>query len=530
MSKPWIHHMNSSATSLSRFGLDRAIATVQSIAPLTSDHQRKDIPPIPKDMRQNNRKRPSSEQSLGGYEPNGKDFFYSHQNSSNEKMERPTMGSKSHSLPETICPSVSRYTHTFNTQPGGKNSERVLPPPPPPPMSKSAQKILQLTGFDTSGNSHMNVSLSPPPPLMSKSAQKILQLTGFDPSFDQESRSHYSVSPESSDADSSGSLYSQFDGEGQEYAQPRRLWAGPSTVIQGETSAAYVQSSFYSASERSAEISDASVAAAAALPASVTSLRFRDRPVKHDQRSVDLAGKQSKDIMTDEEFMAAKREYYQQKRTRFEEVFERDFGSRHGQELRDADKGGLVPRPLTIRSRPRVNDDNGKLRYYSEPASPTGLPYDGTTLHSRIPPRPQNLRHKRKFGTGKHPMKSPFPFIIKKEPGAEEPEQRFRHKVSRAMKRLSGGTKSPMTQSVSPSGEREAGEVDPPTPSGLKAFFPSQEIMQKGNEHLQDAVYKARKGLRIKTADERRREDLKKQIVVVGITDQSPGRPDLRVS
>jgi hypothetical protein len=44
-------------------------------------------------------------------------------------------------------------------------------------------------------------------------------------------------------------------------------------------------------------------------------------------------------------------------------------------------------------------------------------------------------------------------------------------------------------------------------------------VMEKGNE----LVAKTKKSVKIKSGQERRRDDLRKKIVVIGITDQSPG-------
>lgn len=54
--------------------------------------------------------------------------------------------------------------------------------------------------------------------------------------------------------------------------------------------------------------------------------------------------------------------------------------------------------------------------------------------------------------------------------------------------------------------------------------FSPTDTFAKGNEHFLEAVTKARAKAGIKTRDERRRESLKKKIVVVGVADGSPGR------
>jgi len=42
--------------------------------------------------------------------------------------------------------------------------------------------------------------------------------------------------------------------------------------------------------------------------------------------------------------------------------------------------------------------------------------------------------------------------------------------------------------------------------------------------HFQEVITKAKKTVHFKNNDERKRESLKKSIVVVGISDQSPGK------
>ena len=453
-----------------------------SALPPASIYARKELPPIPKVSGEHNRRRPLSDQSAQVLNPKEKNIIRSRHNSRIDGISRPPTGSKSHSLPE----SVSRLTHSPRRQLFTDPFKRISPPLP-----------------------------------MTKSAQKILQFTGVDPSFEEESMSHYSSSPES--LESSGSHYSQHESENQNYR------AGPSShqettampLTRGGPSAAYLQPAFYSVSERSASISELSVAAVAAASAPATSLRIRDPPAKHNLRRIDLDVENSAADLTNEEFMAAEMAGYErQKRPRFDDGFKGDIGSRYGHELTDAD-GVLIPRPLAIRSKPRVSAKNSRFeRHYMNPTSPTGLSYDG------IPPSPMpGPATKRNFGSGEHPLKNPFPLgSDQNRSEVGKPQWKFK-KLSGVMKQLWRMKKSPAKQTVISNTERAPGEPDTPMPSnfGLKSLFSSTGMLQKGNEQLQDAINKARKGLKIKTADEKKRENLKKQIVVVGVTDQSPG-------
>ena len=524
MSKPWIQQKIGSATSLNRLGLEKAVAPVQDVKLPANGYERKELPPIPSTSDHGNLRRTLSDQSPGNYDSKGRSILYSQHDSRLGGTSRPAGGCKGHSLPE----SASKLD-SYIRQRSGDGPKKAFPPPPPPPMTKSAQKILQLTGFDISGDSSRNVLPPPPPPPMSKSAQKILQLTDFDPSFDQEPSSHYSVSPESSDAeDSSGSHYSQPEDEPQEYVLPGYHWAATLASAPGEPSVAYLQPSFYSASESSGSISDRSVAAAVPACVSATSLRVKGCPMKQSQQEVELIGEYSADNLTNEEFIAIEKAHHaKQARARFKDRFEREDRRRYRDEL--TDKIDVVPKSHAIRSKSRVDDENIYLeKYHTNLHSPTGLPYDGMPVHSRIPCPPANrLRHKRRFGTVTHPMKSPFSFTGEKDTEGGESEQRFKKKISGAMRRLSGLKNPPENKTVIPNKEREAGGTDPPVSPAFKAFFPSQEAIQKGNDHLQGTVDKAKKSLKIKTDDEKRREELKKQIVVVGIIDQSPGNYSL---
>lgn len=72
---------------------------------------------------------------------------------------------------------------------------------------------------------------------------------------------------------------------------------------------------------------------------------------------------------------------------------------------------------------------------------------------------------------------------------------------------------------------RKADELDTSIPVKSSTFtgFSPINTFHRGNEDMKRVLEKARLKANIKTADERRRERLKKQIVVVGIMDQSPG-------
>lgn len=132
------------------------------------------------------------------------------------------------------------------------------------------------------------------------------------------------------------------------------------------------------------------------------------------------------------------------------------------------------------------------------------------------------------FGSGKHTLKSPFPFSAYVEtsesddaveplpsisPAKSENSRRFSKRLSGAIKRATSSRLPPIKRmSTIKNGQRDATGPDTPLPN--KAGF---------NDHVQGVYTNARKTLNIKTMEERKRESLKKKIVLVGLTDQSPG-------
>ncbi|KAE9381610.1 hypothetical protein N431DRAFT_323041 [Stipitochalara longipes BDJ] len=134
------------------------------------------------------------------------------------------------------------------------------------------------------------------------------------------------------------------------------------------------------------------------------------------------------------------------------------------------------------------------------------------------------------FGTGKHPLKSLFPFrhapdIPETVPETDLVERTFGKRLLGAMKHFSPNSTSVKGGVVLNSARRPSGP-DTPHPNDrppFKGFFPSVEtIMQKGGVHLQEVVTKAQKAVRFQTSSERNRQNLKKSIAYVGISDQSP--------
>ncbi|CZR50929.1 uncharacterized protein PAC_00803 [Phialocephala subalpina] len=165
-------------------------------------------------------------------------------------------------------------------------------------------------------------------------------------------------------------------------------------------------------------------------------------------------------------------------------------------------------------------------RHNNTPVKARFSMHSGNTTPEEMPPSPLPKSPRRKkfknvFGTGEHPLKSPYPF-----PGKEEDdtitspsESKFGRRLSGAVKSLSTGRRGSQTKkTVITNKARKADGPDTPTP--VKSSF--VETMQKGNEQLHDIIEKTKKSV-LKSSDEKRREELKKKIHVVGLGDQSPG-------
>lgn len=99
------------------------------------------------------------------------------------------------------------------------------------------------------------------------------------------------------------------------------------------------------------------------------------------------------------------------------------------------------------------------------------------------------------------------------------------------MKRIAPASKrSLLNTNVISNARRESDGPDTPVPQSSRVGswgLPVGNIVESGNEHFQEVYSKAKKSLKIKSAEEKKRDSMKKKIVMVGISDQSP---DGRVS
>jgi hypothetical protein len=232
-----------------------------------------------------------------------------------------------------------------------------------------------------------------------------------------------------------------------------------------------------------------------------------------------------------------------------------NLGNQYQHKLTDTDILGLTPGPLVVRPQrdwPRlVLDTNDPLRnidvalehdidemissinhtkLYS--TSTASLFDEGNDCQRKVPLplKPP----KRRFGIGHHPLKSSIP--CRQFSGAPNTvsetgssEKTFSRQLSGAMKHLTLGPTS-LKRSTTSNWGRQARYPDNlmPNKAHFKSVLPSVEsTIQRGGVHIQEAVTKVKKAIRVKTPEERRRESLKKSIVYVGISDQSPGMPPI---
>jgi hypothetical protein len=462
--QPWLHHQNHSSTRFIVRGMEIAIPPEQ-LPPRPSSHQyvSNDLPPLPTAV------------------------FPSRNPESGRNWETPIHGEMTN--PSLNLPSISTTPQMASPLSQRTSRRYSKNPPKTPTMTKSSHKILQLTGFDAR----------------------------FEMTFPKE---HQQINePESSKhSNSSGSVYSQLgidlnkDSENEE----RSRWSSSDSLPNTAQKDRGVLRSFYNLSPHMA-----------GAISSVTSLRHRST----DQN----------EITTLREILAEEHEHYN---VRVSQGFENDLGSQYRHELTGADIPNLLPRPLALRPKEMAKHISldiksgllqkardslewginelalGKTKHCNTPTTP--LFDEGNILPRKVPP-PLKPRYK-VFGTGNHPLKSPFPFDQQDVP---ETGSTFGKRLSGAIKHLSGGSSSiSPKRSVISNGARRANGPDTPMPcqSGFMSFLPSVgTTMQKGGLHFQEVVTKAKKTVHFKNDDERKRESLKKSIVVVGISDQSPG-------
>jgi len=151
---------------------------------------------------------------------------------------------------------------------------------------------------------------------------------------------------------------------------------------------------------------------------------------------------------------------------------------------------------------------------------------------STIQPTPESETRKRVSSSGKHPLKSLFPFrspLHKKAHSDDSPNPRrssFARRISDSFQNFSGTRNSQIINSRIISNHARTGDgpdTPMPTKSGLMSIpSPTAVFFQKGTLRIHDAMQKAKRVAKVRSRDERQRDRLRKKIVVVGTADPSP--------
>jgi hypothetical protein len=130
-------------------------------------------------------------------------------------------------------------------------------------------------------------------------------------------------------------------------------------------------------------------------------------------------------------------------------------------------------------------------------------------------------------------LKSPFPFrspLHKKTHSDDSPDpirSSFARRISDSfkLKHLSSTRNSTIIHSRIISNHARAGDgpdTPMPTKPGLMGIIsPTTVFFQKGTLQIQDAMQKAKRAAKVRSRGERRRDKLRKKIVVVGTADPS---------
>jgi hypothetical protein len=160
--------------------------------------------------------------------------------------------------------------------------------------------------------------------------------------------------------------------------------------------------------------------------------------------------------------------------------------------------------------------------------SRSSMVFKGKAATSTIQlPTPESVTRQRVFSSGKHPLKSLFPFsspLHKKAHSDDSPNPRrssFARCLSDSFKNFSGTRNSPIISNHVRTGDGP--DTPMPTKSGLMSTTsPTVVFFQKGTLQIHDAMQKAKRVAKVKSRNERRRDKLRKKIVVVGTADPSP--------
>ncbi|KAG4420138.1 hypothetical protein IFR04_006701 [Cadophora malorum] len=498
------------------------------------------------------------------------------ENRSREKMNQEV----SSSVPETVCcisthPIQSPRSPTFKLSPSPLSFTFGQQSPTPtrtPPMTKSSQKILQLTGFDPRFERALPIEhqqLSP-----TQRARPILPQSPIRPIS-----SH-----------SSGSFYSQAEA-GFRYEQAGSPKNSSTSIARSSHSEGeYLTSSIYNISEQGskpsnisrpnmkAKLDERNIRPGLPLPQTETELLPQDRRPSQDDSlplssfPTSVHSRDSNEITTLPEMLA-------QEQRRYDTGSEQDHPS--VPKAANPVNSALAPSPQSTISK----SSNPRAKQWAKPkhttvakdrkpsllraardslewgfSSPKSSKYPSKSKHTAtpvspmftmesdhltlppLPEPPKSGSRRKRFGTGvKHPLKSPFPFHAPGGAVEDDDDERtdsmpspsttrtIKRTVSSTIRHLSPTSPSSESRSSPPGGRKYvitngARRADgPATPMPLKHGFMEGVMRGKG------VLEKVGKSVVGPSKEEKRRESLKKRMVVVGITDQSPGRSMLDV-
>lgn len=382
---------------------------------------------------------------------------------------------------------------------------RTLPPPPDPPLTKSATKVMQRTGYD--------------PTMEIREGRS------------RQSSLHIAID----DSDSSGSIYSQEDSINSHMAhQSQTIGSAPVSPMQRDEGISYFSNYISSNTPSPATSSPRSL---------VISSEYKERVSRFMQGHLE-------DQNASHGFPCANdlEDLIGQEGLRYDNQNGREYPLRYKGHNDDIP---LMPLPLSLptkRSRQSYfyespgdwESGTPVAPFFSSEEQPSlNRPSTVSYTSSMAPPNiiipESNKPWKRDFSNDQHSLKSPFPFLstnkIPDSPRATGPTGSLGERLSGAIKRLSGGTKMSPTEGneIIYNASRSATGPDTPMPrkSGFMGIKGAPDLIQKGNEHFHEAVEKVKLKVNKK---ERRRRELKKQILVVGIMDQTPGQLLLSIS
>ena len=500
--KPWLHQQNHSSSSPIARGMELGVPP-GNFSPRPASHQyAKRLHPTPNDIPSN---RYWNENTKTWETPIHREMTASrHLLSSDTK------------LPPTIT-RIPRTSRRYSRE-GAITSV--------PPLTPSSKKILQLAGSEP--RSEM---------AFPEKYQRINQ-RALSPAPSSYSESLYDMGETSLNLDNEpGFSSSRKNNQPENYREivqeVESRWSSGDSLPNPEQLGRGILRPFYKVSEQMVD-----------AISSVTSLMHKERPTKaHSKKLEQNKNTTLRDLLAEERAPKDERRSWS---------FEDSVESQYEHELREANFSNLMPEPLVIRSKRQtkklaLNTKNNRLRNTRDPVerdidemlssmhetklyNTLNTPvFDEGDTSTRMVPPPLKIKH-RIFGTGNHPLKSPFPFrhgpAIPETIDETGPNERtFNKRVTGAMKHLSLSPTYSQRGVIS-NGARRPNGPDTPLPgkSPFKAFFPSVDTtMQKGGVHIQEAVTKVKRTVRFKSSVLRKRESLKKSIVYVGISDQSPG-------